>query len=242
MSRIFILFVLFILSTTTFSETFYGVANEWAPFTGSKLENQGLAVEITKAAYKTQGVDIDIAYFPWARALKGVKEADYDFIVAIWKTEERAEFLNMSQPYLENKIAFIKNKGDSFEYEGLESLNDKDVAVSRGYGYGDAFLSATNFRRPESNNLLKCIKKLVAGRVDLTLEDEVVSRYELKNNAPELLEKIEFTNNALSSNSVYLASSLGHSKNKMIIERFNKGLQVIKENGTYAEIMKRYGF
>jgi len=81
---------------------------------------------------------------------------------------------------MRSEIKFIKRRGDPFEYHGLGSLTGKTVGIVKGYGYGDEFLNATNFTRPEVAHTLQNIKKLALGRIDLTLEDEVVARWVIK--------------------------------------------------------------
>ncbi len=242
MNRIFIFLTVLLLSLPTFAEKIIAVGDPWPPFIDPDSPSQGIILEIARAAYKTQNYEIEMKFVPWARAIEGVKEADYDVLLGTWYTKERTEFLLYSDSYLENKIKFIKRKGDNFEFNGLDSLTGKNVGVVRGYGYGDAFLSATNFNRPEGKNLMTSIKKLVAERVDLTLEDEIVARAMLKKQAPELLDQVEFTKNALSTNPLHVTSGLKNSRHKKIIDAFNKGLKEIKNNGTLDTILNKYGF
>ena len=239
MVRFFIFITVLLLSLPTLAEKIIAAGDPWPPFSDPDLPGQGISIEITRAAYKAQNYEVEMKFVPWARAIEGVKEADYDVLLAAWHTKERAEFLLYSDSYLENKIKFIKRKGDDFEFNGLASLTGKNVGVVRGYG--DEFSNAPNFNRPEGKNVITSIKKLAAKRIDLTLEDEIVARAMLKKQAPELLYKIEFTKNALSNNSVHVASGLKNSRHKEFIDAFNKGLKEIKSNGTLDAILKKHG-
>jgi len=156
-------------------------------------------------------------------------------------TENRKKDFFFSEPYGENQIKFIKRKGDSFEFENLESLEGLSVGVIRGYGYGDDFWNAPGFKREETTDFVANVKKLVAGRIDLTLEDEIVARYILSQKAPELLDQIEFTQGSLSSNKLYIAWGFKNPKHEELIQAFNKGLEEIRGNGTYDSIFARYG-
>jgi polar amino acid transport system substrate-binding protein len=176
-------------------------------------------------------------FVPWARALDGVKNASFDLLLGTWWTEERTKFLNFSDPYLNNSVKFIKKKGNSFEYAGLESLKDKSVGVVRGYGYNDDFLNSKAFRKPDAKDFIANIRKLAAGRIDLTLEDELVAKAVIAKKAPELLDKIEFCDLPLSSNALHVTSGLSNSKHKQLIDAFNKGLAEIKANGVYDKII-----
>jgi polar amino acid transport system substrate-binding protein len=242
MKHLPVLLITLLLALPTLGETIVAAGDPWPPFVDPDSPDLGIAIEITRAAYKTQGYEIEMKFVPWARAIDGVKEANYDVLLSTWHTNERAKFLLYSDAYLENRIKFIKRKGNDFEFDGLKSLTGKNVGVVRGYGYGDAFLNASNFNRPEGKDVVTNIKKLVAKRIDFTLEDEIVARAMLKKQAPNLLNEIEFTENALSTNSVHVTSGLKNSRHKEFINAFNKGFKVIKSNGTLASILKKYGF
>lgn len=119
-----------------------------------KIAPIGVSVEIITEAFKSQGHDVDFKIMPWTRALNEVKGGRVDVLVATWFTNERTSYLNYSEPYLENSLKFIKRKGDGFEYNGMDSLSGKTVGIIRNYGYGDDFLGASNFKKPEANDLV----------------------------------------------------------------------------------------
>lgn len=239
MKKTVVFFLLVVLPLCVQAETLVGGADPWPPFVDPSAPGGGVCVEIVSAALKTQGYAFDMKSVPWARAIANVKDGKYDILPNTWMTEDRKTFLAYSEPYLTNDIKFIKRKGDPFEYSGLDSLAGKTVATIRGYGYGDAFMKATHFTREESSKLILSIKKLVAGRVDLSIEDEIVARSVIAKEAPELMDKIEFCKTPLSSNKLYITSGLKNPRHAEIIAAFNKGLSAIKADGTFAEIMKR---
>ncbi|WP_100751676.1 transporter substrate-binding domain-containing protein [Vibrio salilacus] len=220
--------------------TITAAQDPWAPFVQKDKANPGVSVEILTEALKSQGHQLDFKIMPWARALNEVKEGRVDVLVATWYTTERTSFLSYSDPYLENSLKFIKRAGDSFEYNGMDSLNGKTVGIVRDYGYGDMFLGASNFNKPEANDLVGNAKKLLAKRIDLTLEDELVAKSTLSG-AGMNLSDFEFTDNALSVNSLHITSGLANPNHQMYIDAFNKGLAEIKTNGTFDKILVKYG-
>ncbi len=143
--------------------------------------------------------------------------------------------------HIKFQFPYFRLLNHDFEFNGLESLSGKTVGTVRKYGYGDAFLNAKNFNRFENNELVQNLKMLSKHRIDLTLEDEIVARHIIFNDAPELKDKLTFTKNSLSSQTLHVTSGLKNPKNKAIIASFNKGLAVIKRNGTYEDILKNYG-
>lgn len=220
--------------------TITAAQDPWAPFVQQDQMNQGISVEIVTEAFKTQGYDVDFKIMPWTRALNDVREGRVDVLVATWFTQERTAYLNYSTPYLENSLKFIKRKGDGFEYQGLDSLSGKNVGIVRNYGYGDDFLNATNFNKPEANDLISNAKKLLANRIDLTLEDELVAKSMLSG-AGMNLDDFEFSQNAISNNPLHVTAGLANARNAEIIDAFNRGLKEIKANGTFDNILRKYG-
>jgi ABC-type amino acid transport/signal transduction systems, periplasmic component/domain len=232
---------LLVFSGVTNAEKISAINDSWAPFLSPDLPGQGIALQIVRAAFKEEGHEVEMTFAPWARSIKAVKEGSVDILVGTWWTEERSVLLNYSDKYLVNNIKFIKRTGDSFEFNGLDSLNGKTVGIIRDYGYGDEFRRAINFKKPETSKLLYNLKKLTHNRLDLTLEDEIVARALIKNEAPELKDKISFSTNPLSSNTLHITSGLKNPRNKKIIADFNKGLEKIKKNGVYDAILKAHG-
>ena len=219
------------------------VSDPWPPYVNPMHPNDGLSMEIVRASYKTQGYTVKLEYVPWVRAEKGVMEGKYDILPNTWMTEERKKKLHFSAPYVVNVVRFIKRKDDPFEYDGLSSLNGKIVGTVRGYGYGDDFLKADNFRREEADSFILNIKKLThpSKRIDLTLEDEIVARANIVNNDPTLLDEIAFTKKALTLRNLYVCCGFKNPRHDELINAFNKGLIEIKANGVYEAIKTNYG-
>ncbi|WP_305856024.1 substrate-binding periplasmic protein [Balneatrix alpica] len=223
------------------ADKFVGAGDPWPPFLDPEQDTQGVAIEIVRAALESQGHQLEFKFMTWAEAIDGVTNANYDLLVGTWFTEERTMFLVYSEPYLKNEIKFIKRKGDAFEFSGLNTLEGKKVGIISGYGYSDSFVNDLTFERPEASDLMTNVKALIAGEIDLTLEDELVARSTISRHQPELLEQIEFTNGSLSSQSLHVTTGLVNDKRETIIEAVNKGLEAIKANGVFDEILQRNG-
>jgi len=245
MKRVIILSILILL----FGFSTYGgegkvlktASDSWPPFIDPQNPKGGLSVEIATAAYATQGFSVEHKIEPWARAMQKLKNGDIDIIVNAWITEERKTFLYYSDPYVANEIKFIKLIDDSFEYNGLKSLKGKTVGTLRGYGYSSDFNNATYFKRVPVKKFRSNIAKLLLGRIDLTIEDEIVAKAAISQQDSDLFKKIAFSKHSLSKRYLFVTSGFKNPKHKEYIAAFNKGLKVIKANGTFDKIMKSYG-
>lgn len=241
MRHTLILIVALLSSLSAWGYTVTAAQNPWPPFAmKGSANNQGIAIDIVTEALSTQGHQLQVKILPWSRAVEDVKEGRIDLLIATWFTQERANYLIYSDSYLENQLKFIKKSGDSFEFDGITSLNNKKIGIVRGYGYGDEFLNATNFSRPEANEFISNLKKLKSGRIDLTLEDELVAKASIAKNGFNAGD-FSFTNNALSVNPLHVTSGKENPKSTELIEAFNAGLAVIKSNGKFNEILAKYG-
>jgi polar amino acid transport system substrate-binding protein len=237
-----VVLLMFFTAAACFAQTTINAASVlWPPFIDPDHPRQGLSLEIVRAAFETQGYSVVMTFMPWARAEELVRQGTYAITPGAWPTEDRKKDFLFSEPYIENSIKFIKRKGDVFEYRGLESLNGLVVGVVRGYGYDDAFLTASSFRREEANDFITNIRKLLARRIDITLEDEIVARYLLSRSETGLSEGIEFVEEPLAGKTLHVLSGLRNPRHREIIDAFNKGLAAIKADGTYSAILAAYG-
>ncbi|TWI64167.1 amino acid ABC transporter substrate-binding protein (PAAT family) [Desulfobotulus alkaliphilus] len=243
MKKIILFLVVFFALALGYSHagSIKAATDPWPSFCDPSDPEEGLAVQILRAAYAAENKTVDIEYLPWARAKRGVLDADYDILFTLWYNDDRATRFYYSQPYAFNTVKFIKRKGDDFEYTGMDSLTGKNIGTIRDYAYSDEFAAATHFKQEEVATFILNIRKLVGGRIDLTLEDEIVARGIIEKEAPELLDKIEFVDNPFARNGIHVASSLAHPRHKELVGAFNRGLEKIKEGGQYDAILQKYG-
>ena len=230
---------LWLVIAPAYADKLIAVQNPWPPYLSPDLEGQGLSGQIVREALRRQGHELEIRFLPWARALRMVKNGGADLLVAAWWTQERSEYLRFSEPYVQNNLKFIKRKNDDFEFEGLQSLSGKRLGLVRSYGYGDQLTNAKNYHKVENLDLLANIRMLLAGRIDLTLEDELVARYIMSEDNPALLKTVAFTKSALSSKPLYVASGLSHPKNIEYVAAFNRGLKSMREDGTLDRYLQQ---
>ncbi|HCY88238.1 MAG TPA: amino acid ABC transporter substrate-binding protein [Desulfobacteraceae bacterium] len=223
------------------NKTITGAADPWPPFIDPDHPKQGISIEVATAAFASQGYTYTHKIMPWARAENAVKTGKIDILPNTWHTDKRTGYLKYSEPYASNEVKFIKKKGDDFEYNGMASLAGKKIGIILSYGYGDEFMNSKDFKREAVSDFMTNIKKLVAGRIDLSLGDEIVAKNKISKNDPALLDEIEFTKNYMSSNDLYVTCGLKNPRHEEIINAFNKGLETIKSNGTLDAIFKSYG-
>ena len=66
-------------------------SSNYYPHYAEDLPQQGAVSEIIRQAFLLQGIDIDIAFMPFARAYRESQHASYIGLVAAWYDDKRAE-------------------------------------------------------------------------------------------------------------------------------------------------------
>ena len=76
----------------------------------------------------------------------------------------------------------------------------------------------------------------------LTLEDELVARYHLNRELLGIRDELEFLPLPLSENGLHILVRRSHPQHREIVSRFDRAIQAMREDGSYAVIFARHGF
>ncbi len=148
-------------------------------FTDKDSNVVGFDVDIAREVCSRLGVKLKLHLIPWVDKEKELYAGNID---CIWNgmsvDEKRASTMNLSDPYLTNRLVFmVKNKS----YNSLDSLKGKRVAVQK---------ASTAWSMLEQSEMKKDIKEivlfetlslalesLVQDSVDAVFGDEVSAKY-----------------------------------------------------------------
>lgn len=216
------------------------VGDPWPVLLNPDTKQQGLLVEVARKAYQTQGYELEIVFVPWSRAMVMIQQKRADLLIGAWYTDERNNYLLYSQAIFSSAIRLIKPKHSSFEYTNLSSLQGMRVGTILSYQYHDEFLTDTGIIRITSDSLLNNIHNLLAGRIDLTLDDHYVVKYMLDTHIDDWQNKLSLVESPLMAKNLYLAANRSNPKHQTIIKAFNLGLAQLKKDGRYNEILESY--
>ncbi|ATV16144.1 amino acid ABC transporter substrate-binding protein [Pseudomonas avellanae] len=235
------LLVFLLMANANAAEKLRLVADPWPPFTDALLLNGGLATDIVNTALKGAGYTTLYEQVPWARALLGLSKGRHDVLINAWFSEDRTKIGQFSAEYLLNRIRFIKRKESPIDALTHEQLHYYLIAVVRGYAYSPAFDSDVLLKKVPVQNFSTAVRMLAAERVDLTLEDEYVARYNLALEADEVRDRIEFLPGSLSENSLHILVSLKNPHHARIVADFDREIAAMKADGTYEELLRLHG-
>ncbi|MFD2263869.1 substrate-binding periplasmic protein [Lacibacterium aquatile] len=214
---------------------------DYPPFSDVASPQQGFANELLTAALRRAGHEVEVEMLPWSRALAGVQDGTYDILTCVWRTPDREKTMLFTEPFAVNRLVFAKRTNEPFAYRDLRDLNGKTIGTIPGYAYDEDFLKAASFKREEAASVVTNLRKLSAGRIDLTVEDELILRYVLNTQLSDLRMMLELAPGALSENPLHYAISREHPEAEAIARDFNKALAEMKGDGSYDHLLEKHG-
>ncbi len=213
--------------------------NAFAPFESYDSETGeyvGIDMDIMAAIAEDQGIEYNMMNVGFDPALAKVQAGQADAVIAgMTITDERKEIFDFSEGYFEDGQVMVVAK-DS-DIDSIDDLEGKVVATKNGtmgaeyanenkdeYGYTTKAFEGSNeqYQAIINGNCVACFEDYTV------IGDAIKNGVELKT----VGEKI---------NPSFYGFAVKKGTNAELIEKFNAGLANIKENGTYDEILAKYG-
>ena len=239
------LFLFLVLSNFLFAqEKTIVLANEtsWAPYYGKELKDGGYTTEIIVEAMAHMGYKVKIKWLPWNRAVILAQKGIYDGLGACYYNEKRAQKFVYTDSISDTQTVFFKLKNKDIHYSTLKDLKSYKIGTAKGYGYPKKFTDATYLNKIDAPKIEFNIRKLLKGRIDLVVGSKKVVQHLLNSNYQNDKDKIEIISPVIESMPLYVAFSRNSAGYKQKVEDFNKGLEMIKSDGTFEKILKKHGF
>lgn len=207
-------------------------------YTDEKGEFVGIDVDIIKAVAANQGFNIEIQSLGWDAAVTAVQAGQADALLAgaSITDERKANGWIFSDSYYDSYQVFAA-KADS----GIESLDDlkgKTIAVKNataGANYAEELKDKYGFKIDTYEDSPTMYQAVVLGQADACVEDKPIMADNIKTGGLDLTI-VEST----ASKVAPYGFAIMNKDNQELLDMFNKGLQEIKDNGTYDEILNKY--
>ena len=199
----------------------------------------GVDVDVVKAAYSAVGQDVEFRVLPWKRILKLMEAGEIAGTVSCSVREPRKRYMWFSEPISQSRVAAasIKDRG-IHGIRVLEDLKNYSVVAVGGWGIQSQLITqgiehATTkdfrtglisiiyrgmdvFYTHEIPTLNQALKMHVEDKITMTYIDDV----------PPIV--------------LHLCVSQRYPASQSIVDKFNRGLALIKKSGTFGEIQSHY--
>ena len=228
-----------IFSVSAFSqEGFMQLASDsWPPFT-SDYGGKAYSTELVSEALKRIDYSDETTYINFESVIPGIQDGMFDGSAALWRTEEREEFILFSDPYLQNKLLLVGQKGADVSATSLSELSEKRIGVVGTYAYGEEVDYATEVVFISGRSDQENLEKLLAGELDYILIDELIIQYELTYHSEEVEENLEVGELPLFTKSLHFGLSKSYPNAEEIMKQFNNAIFEMISDGTYNEILE----
>lgn len=217
------------------------VTNEYAPYVTGVERRPGFFYEVVVAAFERVGVKADIQFRPWRRCAMLVEEGVAFGAFPYAKTRERSEYANFSDSIGEcrNVFFYLRGRLGDFDYTGLADLRRFSIAGTSGNYYEEIFKRA-RLRVDYAPGEASGVRKVWEMRTDLFAEDEMVGWTLINRIFPSNKKMFGSTPTPWNINQQHIMVSVRYPGSRKLMERFNRGLKAIREDGTYRLIYERY--
>lgn len=209
----------------------FASSGEFKPFSyvNDDMSVTGFDVEVGKAVAKELGLEAVPKRIKFKGIVEGVKTGRADAAVASHTiNEQRSQHVAFSTPYYySGPQIFVRPDSD---IESIEDLKGKEVAASKGSTYANTAEEYTsNVKTYDSD--ITALKALSGGRHDAVITDFVTGKEAVKEGfeieGRQLIERSE--------QAIVLPKD-----NPKLLVRINDALENLREDGTLAEISKKY--
>lgn len=219
---------------------------EWPPYSGETLKQQGAAAAVIRAAFAAVGYRVEIEYFPWARAVRLVRDDSNQYqgyFPEYWDPSNSDDFI-YSPSIGTGPLGFAENRTNPVTWTTLDDLQKYKIGTVHGYFNTPTFDERVRLGQIKADvapSDLSNLLKLEAGRVDLAVIDKRVFSF-LTRTAAQFAQKrngLAFNERLLEEKDLFLCFK--KSEEGQRLERdFARGLKKINAAAVIANYMKAY--
>jgi polar amino acid transport system substrate-binding protein len=218
----------------------------WCPYNCAPgAHDPGFAVEIAQAAFGPAGYSVDYQTVNWARCIEDARRGRYSGIIGAIQTDA-PDFIFPTSWIGQSSNGYATRKGDIFHYTGEKSLDGRVLGLVRDYNFTGkigAYITAhaqdTSRIVYASGNgaLRKNLDKLLAGRVDVVVDDWNVLRMLVQTEGLQDRLTLEY---GADPAPVYIAFSPRAPQPQILAKILDNGIARLRASGRLAAILAKY--
>lgn len=180
---------------------------EWPPFAGSQLPEGGAGIAVLRAALKAEGIELQVEYFPWSRAILMSKRSVYAGLYPTWSEDVPPGFIP-SVPIFKSPVGLVESIRGPVVWSRLEDLRGKTIGTVQDYGNTPEFMALIGTGAIKTEVVDKDvtnIRKVAAGRIDAAFIDLNNLDYLLKHEVKDIAHKVQANKKQIEDKLLFLA-------------------------------------
>lgn len=231
---------LLLVSSLLNANTVLLASSDYSPHSGEHLPEEGALTAIVRRAFALQGMEVDIHYMPFARAMQATRQGHYAGIIGVKHTLEREEHFYFPTPIYHTSIVLFKRRSEQYSFTSYIDLAHQGLRYGSvlGYSHPVGFLE-TNIRHYQVSNEEQLFQLLAADRVDLIAGDKLNGIYLLEQEFSEYLTQIDWIEPPIEQQPLYLLFSRQHPEALSLKAAFNVGIEHMQQHGEIEQLTQR---
>ncbi|MEM9139998.1 MAG: transporter substrate-binding domain-containing protein [Pseudomonadota bacterium] len=213
------------------------VADDWPPFSGPDLPNQGISLDVIGTVLRRAGYEVETEILPWARVIDGAKRGSHDIVGSLFFDPAIAAFMTYGDSFFSTDVKFVQRLGTSHDVTSLTALKPYSIAVGEGFLYEEDFDRAEFLNKIVVTTALQALQMVAYERADLTLDSEEVVRYAIQVGDPAIAGKLQIMDHVLASHDIHMAIRSDHPDRDRIVADFNRTLAEMRADGSLAALL-----
>lgn len=203
-------------------------------------ELTGFDTEFSKAVCDILGVEAKFQEIEWDQKQTELKGKSID---CIWNgmtiSDDLAEHMNFSTPYVENKQVVIIKKDNKDKFKDLASMKNVKIAVESGSAGEKAVQAEDSLKDNEIVSVSAqkdALLEVKAGTVDMAVLDYVLAKAVLTDEGDYSdMMMVEGVDLAVEQYGIGI-----RLEDKELLKKINAAIDELKENGTLDELAEKY--
>jgi glutamine transport system substrate-binding protein len=215
-----------------------GIDTTYPPFEFEEAgEYKGIDIDIINAIAKNQGIKIEFSPMDFGGIIPAMQANQLDIAIAGMSiTDDRKKVVDFSDPYFDAGLTLVVEGGNE-KITSIDDLKGKKLAAKKGTTgakFAQENASKYGFEVVQFNDSPAMFQEVANGNADALIEDYPVIAYAIAQNDLGL----KTIGDRLNGDQYGIAVLKG--ENADIIKKINTGLEELKEDGTYDEIINTY--
>lgn len=212
--------------------------DDWAPYSHvppGTSQPVGLAVDIVREAFATQGIAVRFVGVPFARCLYLAKAGRVaGCFNATLVDDLRNDYHWHPTPMFQEELAIFGRLANNHGRVTLADLEGRSVGYTLGYTYPLSFRQNPRIRKVEAKSDQQLLEMLRSGRVDFILINTLPAWLRMSTQ-PALRQAVGRVG-VVSQDGFWVAFTRAQPDGERLSQRFEQGLAVLRANGRLAEM------
>lgn len=200
---------------------------------------RGIDVDVTIAAFAAVGIEATISTAPWKRILKNLEYGRIAGTLSCSMRPDRERFIAFSDPISEASQVMVFNRNTQLPAQlHFEDLKQYQVVAVEGWGI-EKELTQSGIAHHTVPDISSGINAVVFRDVDIFYNGNLTTLYRARQMG--LADKVS-TQRFIGKPSTpfHLCMSKAFPGTPELLEKFNQGLQQLRDSGEYQKIYTRY--